>query len=117
MKSLRTGLIYLFLAFLSISLMKNIIDYQKKVAFYKDFKNQYETEKKKNISLHTAYRRENDPNELEKTIRNKLNLLRPGEVAVILPQPTPTVFLPTPTPLPNWMQWRNILTKEANFKF
>jgi len=42
---------------------------------------------------------------VEKNIRQKLNLLKPNEIAIILPKITPT---PSPTPIiknPPYQQW------------
>lgn len=116
MKRFRTIIIYTIGAFLLFSLVKNLIDYRGKLSFYNSFKKEYEAEKKKNISLNTQYLLENDPAEIEKTIRNKLNLVKPGETEIIIPQPTPTVFVPTPTPEPNWHQWLNLAIREPNFR-
>lgn len=108
MRYIRTFLIGFFFLFVLISLIKNIIDFQEKKTFYQGFQNEYETEKKRNITLKTQILKESDRNELEKTIRNKLNLLRPDETAIILPQPTPTPVIITPTTAPNWYQWKEV---------
>lgn len=52
-----------------------------------------------------------DTYELEKTIRNKLNLTKPGETMVLIPQPTTTPTILTPTPLPVYKQWMNTFFK------
>lgn len=96
---------FLLLLFFLSSLTKNLFDYRKKVQFYEEYKNEYEAEKKKNRELKTAILKKSDFSEIEKTIRNKLNLLKPNEIAVILPQPTPKPVIITPTPLPNYLQW------------
>ena len=108
MKTLRTIGLILLLIFLSSSLIKNLIDYQSKKAFYESYKDQYESEKKRNLALKTALLKKSDLNEIEKTIRNKLGLLKPDEVAIILPQPTPEPTVLVPTPGPNWKQWMNL---------
>ena len=79
--------------------------YRNKVAFYQNYLNDYEKEKRRNVELKTELLKKSDPNEIEKTIRNKLNLLKPDEVAIILKQPSPTPVIITPTPLPNYLQW------------
>ena len=108
MKALKTIGIILLLLFLSSSLIKNIVDYRSKQGFYEDYKKHYEEEKHRNAELKTALLKKNDLNEIEKIIRNKLNLLRPGETSVILPSPTPVPVIITPTPPPNWKQWTNL---------
>jgi len=111
MANVRRLLLYLFLIFIIISLIKNIIDYRKKYNFYLGFKQDFEKEKKKNIEYKTEYLKKTDHNELEKTIRNRLNLSKPDELVVIMQRPTPTPFIITPTPLPNWRQWMNLYFK------
>jgi cell division protein FtsB len=108
MKLVKKIILVFFLLFLFSSLTRNIFNFQKKLQFYHDFKKEYEKEKKKNITLKTEILKKSDPNEVEKTIRNKLNLQRPDEVVIVVPQPTPTPVVITPTPLPNWNQWLNV---------
>lgn len=95
----------IFLIFLFSSLVKNIFNYTNKNQFYQDYKNDYEKENKKNIELKTEIAKKQSVSEVEKTIRNKLNLLKENEVAIILPVPTLTIITPTPTPAPNYIQW------------
>lgn len=108
MKSIKTVLVFLFLIFLVSSLTKNIVDYQKKLQFYEDYRLKFESEKKRSITLKTEVLKNSDLNEIEKTLRNKLNLLKPNEIAIIVPKPTPTVSSVTPTPLPPWEQWKEL---------
>jgi len=111
MKLIKKILLILLLLFLFSSLLRNIIDYKNKYQFYLGYKNDYEREKKKNIELKTEVVKKKSLTELEKTIRDKLNLLRPNEVAVILPTPTKTPQ-PTPTPiLSNWEKWWQVFFK------
>lgn len=105
MRLVRKIIIIFFLLFLFSSLTKNLLDYRKKVIFYEDYKTAFEKEKKRSIELKTQLLKRKDPYELEKTIRNNLNLSKPGEIAIILPQPTPTPVIVSPTPLPNYLQW------------
>ena len=74
--------------FLFFSLTKNLFDYGSTVQFYEGYKKEFEQQKKKNLTLKTNILKSKDPNELEKTIRNKLNLTKEGEVAIIVPEPT-----------------------------
>lgn len=90
------------------SLTKNLFDYKNKLDFYEGYQKDYEKENKRNIALKTQLLKKSDPYEIEKTIRNKLNLLKEGEVAIILPQPSPTPVIITPTPLPNYLQWQKV---------
>ncbi len=108
-KKIFIGLLFLFLLF---SLIKNVTHYFKKLDFYQSYKNQYHQEKKKQITLKTKILKYKDPNHLEKTIRDELNLLKSNETAIILPPFSPSPKKITPTPLPNWQQWWKLLTKD-----
>ncbi len=94
--------------FLFFSLTKSIFDYQKTLSFYQSYKNEYEAEKKKGITLQTQALKNSDTNQLEKTIRNNLNLLKPGEIEVIIPKPTPAPVAITPTPAAVYRQWLQV---------
>jgi cell division protein FtsB len=96
--------IFLFFFFFT-SLTTNFFEYRKNITFYDSFRKEYEKEKTKNTELKTRILKSSDPNEIEKTIRNKLNLLQEDELVVIMPMPTPTPFIPTPTPMPIYRQW------------
>ena len=111
MRLIKRLLIFLFFLFLISSLTKNFFEYRKNYTFYEDFKNDYEKAKQKNTELKTGILKNGDTNQIEKIIRNKLNLLKPNEVAVILPNPTPTPLLITPTPQPIYKQWLNVFFK------
>lgn len=108
MIALRRIVFFLLLLFFFFSLTKNLFDHYSKVSFYQSYLNDYEKEKKRNTTLKTQLLKKSDVSEVEKTIRNKLNLLKEDEVAIILPQPTPTPIIITPTPFPNWLQWKNV---------
>ncbi len=111
MRLLRKIVFFLLMVFFFSSLTKNLLDYQKKLAFYQDYKLDYEKEKKQNIVYKTELLKQSDTNEIEKTIRNKLNLLKPNEVAIIMRQPSPTPEIVTPTPLPNYLQWWQVFVR------
>ncbi len=103
------GIIVLFLFF---SLSKNIFDYKKTTSFYESFKKEYEKEKKDNISLKTEILKNNDVNEQEKIIRDKLNLLKDGEIAVIIPKPTRTPTPPKKPVLAVYQQWLQVFFRQ-----
>lgn len=98
----------IFILLIFISLVRNLLNYREKLKFYEDYRNEYEKEYKQNLSLRTEYLKKTDSYEIEKTIRNKLNLVKDNETSVILPLVTPQPTLLTPTPLPNWQQWKNL---------
>lgn len=101
----------IFFVFLFSSLVKNIFNYTSKNQFFLDYKNDYEKENKKNIELKTEIIKKESVTEVEKTIRNELNLLKENEVAIIMPVPTLTIITPTPTLAPSWRQWVNLYIK------
>lgn len=101
----------LLIIFLFFSLTKNFFDFQKNKQFYQGYKDNYEKERKKNIELKTTMLKKSSFYEIEKIIRNKLNLLRPGELAIIIPSPA---ISPSPIPVsppPVYQQWLNIFIK------
>ncbi len=102
------------IVFLFYSLVKNTLDYRRNLQFYQNYRDNYLKENKTNITLKTELLKNNSLMELEKTIRNKLNLLRPNEVAIISNLPTPTPAPLTPTPLPHYQQWWSLFTQKAN---
>ncbi len=108
MRLIKRVIILLLLIFLLSSLLRNILSYRDKIQFYQDFKKAYDTEKKQNITLQTQILKKKSYSELEKTIRDKLNLLQPDEIAITIPTPTPGIPSVTPTPAPNWIQWWNV---------
>lgn len=91
-----------------LSLTKNIFDYQNKLNFYQGFKKDYDKEQKSNIELKTKILKNRDPYEIEKTIRNQLNLSKQGELSVIVPNPTPTPVIIIPTMAPVYRQWLTV---------
>ncbi len=107
--NLAKRILYIVLVlFLFFSLTKNLFDYGSAVQFYESYKKDFEDQKKKNLYLKTNILKSKDPNELEKTIRNKLNLTKEGEVAIIVPEPTSIPTTPTPPPVPNYRRWWNV---------
>jgi hypothetical protein len=103
----KLSLIFL-LILIFLSLGKNLLNYQEKLKFYEAYKQEYEKEFKKNLELKTQYLKKTDQYEVEKTIRNKLNLMKENEVSIILPPLTPSPIILTPTPIPNWQQWQRL---------
>lgn len=105
MKVIKKIFFILLIIFLFSSLIPNIVNYKNKISFYQQTKKEYENEKKKQIELQTEIVKKKSSYEVEKTIRNKLNLLKENEIALIIPSPT---FIPKPTPtsiLKNWQKW------------
>jgi cell division protein FtsB len=98
---------FLIVFFLS-SLTRNFFEYRKNLEFYDGYKNNYEEAKRRNNELKSQLVKNNDPYQVEKTIRNKLNLAKQNEVAVLLPEPSPTPIIITPTPVPNHVQWYEV---------
>jgi len=105
LKNILTGLTFLFLFSL---LTRNLGSYRKKLAFYQQIKNNYQQEKKKNTRFKTEILRSQGKANLEKKIRNKLDLLKENEVALIIPRITPAPTIVVPPPLANWQRWLKI---------
>ncbi len=105
MKTLKRTFFIILIIFLFFSLTKTVLDYQKTIQFYQSFKEEFDKEEKKKITLQTQILKNKDANSLEKTIRNQLNLLKPDEISVIIPNPTPTPKIVTPTPPAIYIQW------------
>jgi len=83
------------IVFLIYSLSRNILDYQKKISFFEGYKEELIKEREKNKKLKSDILKSQDYYSIEKNIRQKLNVIRPKEIAIILPKPSPT---PTPSP-------------------
>lgn len=61
--------------------------------------------------LKTQILKEKDPNEIEKTIRNKLNLSQPNEVIIMVPSPTPTPTIAITPTIPVYKEWAQAFFK------
>jgi len=105
MKLIKNTVFIFLLIFLFSSLLTNLFSYKSKLDFYQQFKQNFEKEKKRNIELKTEVVRKKNTEEIEKIIRNDLNILKDNEIALIIPSPAKTPVSVTPTPLPNWKQW------------
>lgn len=111
MLALKRIVMGLLAVFFLISLSRNLLEYQKNLAFYNDYKSEYQIEKRRNEELKTQYVKTQDAYEFEKTVRNKLNMHKKNEVILVVPEPTPTVVQQTPTPEPNYAQWIDVFFK------
>lgn len=111
MKLIKNIIFLCLLLFLFSSLLKNLFSYKSRLQFYQQFKKNFDKEKKRNIELKTGVVRKKSQEEIEKTIRNNLNLLKVNEVAYIIPSPPKIPVTITPTPLPNWRQWWELYFK------
>lgn len=101
----------LLIIFLFSSLIPGVFNYRNKLSFYRQTKKELEEEKKRQIELKTEIVKKKSVAEVEKTIRNKLNLLKENEVALIISLPTPSPKI-TPTPvLANWQKWWSVFFK------
>jgi hypothetical protein len=109
-KKIKMILFVLFSLFLIVSLSKNILDYQSKIQFYNSYKNDLEEAKRKNLALKGQIEKSKDIYSKETDIRNKLNLLKPDELTIIIP----ITLTPTPTPIPKkeiYRQWIELFIK------
>ena len=95
------------LFFLVISLIRNVIDYQRNMSFYNQTKNNFDKAQLENKVLKVQKQSDSSPFEVEKNLRNKQNLLRENEIIVIIPSPSPlpTPFVrPTKAPIKQWIE-------------
>lgn len=111
MVKLRKYLLFFLAIFFLSALSKTIFEYRHNYAFYEEYRNDYEYEKKRNIELKTLLVKTKDSYEFEKNVRNKLNLHKENEVVLVIPEPTPTVLTPTLTPIPQYRQWIDVFFK------
>lgn len=82
-------------------------DYTRTRAFYQEYQDEYEKEKLIQKELKSELLKNQDYYEVETQIRNKLNMVKPDEEVVILPQITPMISpspTPTKTPLKMWKE-------------
>lgn len=110
MKVLRYVFIFILFIFLLSSLIKNFVGFQRNLSFYESYKTESENELQKNAHLKTQKLIKTDPSEVEKTIRNKLGLLRDNEIAIIIPLPSPSPSPAHSAPLPVYAQWVRVFT-------
>jgi len=102
-------ILFILLIVIISALTKNLINFYQRYQFYLQFENEYQRLKKENLELKTQLLRKKDRFEIEKKIREKLNLGRENETVIILPpSPTPQPTAITPTPKPNWQQWMEL---------
>lgn len=107
LKFLKNALLTILALFLFQSLIRNIFSYKKKLDFYTSYKKQYLDETKRNKKLKSEIVKSKDYAYVEKAIREELNLLKPDEVAVILPKITPIPKVATPiqkSPIEQWIE-------------
>ncbi|OGK46777.1 hypothetical protein A3A93_03980 [Candidatus Roizmanbacteria bacterium RIFCSPLOWO2_01_FULL_38_12] len=104
-------ILFILAIFFISALSKNIFEYRKNMAFYRQNRDEYESEKKRNIELKTLLVKTNDIHEFEKDVRNKLNLHKSNEYILVIPEPTPTSIAPNPTTIPNHIKWLQVFLK------
>lgn len=105
MTSVKKIIFVLLVIFFLSSLTKNLFSYQRSLVFFNSYQDQYEKEQKKNNELKTQLVKTADQYEIEKTIRNQLNMTKDNETMILLPELSPTPFIPTPTQAPVYRQW------------
>jgi len=111
MKIIKKVFFLIFALFLLSTLFPNIINYQRKLDFYNKIKEKLSKEEKRQTELKTEIIKKKSQSELEKIIRNQLNLSKENEIIIVLPSPNLT-STPTPTiKLTNWQKWLKIFLK------
>lgn len=101
-KNIFFGLLTLFFL---VTVTRNFFEYQRNLEFYNGFKTEYDEVKAQNDWLQAQFVKQNDPDEVEKTIRNQLNMVKDGETVVLMEQPSPTPIQISPTEIPNYTKW------------
>lgn len=79
--------------------------------FYEGYKTEYQKQQKQKKALESELAKANDYYVVEKNIRERLNLLKPDEIAVILPKLS---LSPSPTPIidkPPHTQWLELFMR------
>lgn len=89
------------------------MEYRKNLQFYDGYQKTYQEEKNRNNQLKTLMVKTQDTFEMEKTLRNKLNMTKPNESLVVISLPTPTPLIPSPTPPPVYTQWYTTFFEKA----
>jgi hypothetical protein len=105
-------LLILIAIFLGISLTRNIFSYSDKIRFYNELKAEHDQEKALNKKLKSDVSKSSDYFHIERQIREKLNLLQEDEVALIIPEITPS---PTPQPMVEkkpYQMWAELFLKK-----
>jgi len=108
MKRFKGFIFALIVIFVVVSLSRNIVSYLQALKFYDAYKSEYEKEQKRNVELKTQILKKSDSFEIERTMRDKLSMSKPGEVVVILPQPTPTPQITPAASKPVYLQWFDV---------
>lgn len=104
---MRKAVFLIVLFFLVVSLIRNVADYQHNLSFYEQTKENFEKAYKKNKELRVSKQSGLSPFEIEKSLRNKQNLLRKDEIIVIVPSPSPALapsIRPTEYPIRQWIR-------------
>jgi cell division protein FtsB len=105
MNTLRRIFLFILFLFLATSFIRNIIDVKRNYPLFLNSKREFDEARQKNAQLKTAIVKQKSLNEVEKTIRNKLNMSKEGELVIIIPHPSPSptpIIIPT---LPIYKQW------------
>ena len=103
---MRKGVFFIVLLFLVVSLIRNFADYRHNISFYEQTKDNFNKAFKVNKELKVRKQSGSSPFEIEKSLRNKQNLLRKNEIMVIVPSPSPIItpqLQPTEYPYKQWI--------------
>jgi len=101
-------IIFFLALFLVVSLARSILTIRQKENIVLDEEDKLKGLQSQNTQFHQKIENLQSPLYIEKQAREKLNLGREGDYAVILPPLTP---MPTATPAPlleNWEKWREL---------
>ncbi len=94
---------------LSFSLIRNLYNSYQNYQILASAQSKLTKLQQENAQIKTDLTQVNDPNYIEKEARERLGLVKPGEVVVILPSPGQTEATEAATPVnlprPVWRQW------------
>jgi len=114
MNKVKKILFFAICIFLLFSLTRNLFEYKKNLSFYSSSRLAYEKTAKEQVQLKTELKKAESITEIEKTIRNSLNLARKNETILILPPSNIQTPSPTPTYTPVHYQWFTVFFRKNN---
>lgn len=112
MRFVKNTIVVVFALLFLGSLIRNIFSYLDKRNFYSEIEQEYREELDTNKKLKSELKKNSNSYLVEKEIRDQLQLLKPNEKTVILPNIT---ISPTPSPTPikkPYEEWRDLLLRK-----
>lgn len=110
----RIGIWFLLIAsiLLSVNLARSVYDLSKRESVLHEARDQLSQTKEKNEKLNSELEYVQSPAYIEQQARDKLNLAKPDETVLILPEVTPPPEEKEEVELPVWKQWMEVFRIE-----